>query len=255
MEPWTPEWKHAALKELQGQWKDCQACGLCEERQSLVFGEGNPDADILFVGHGPSEEDDQEGSPFVGEPGQLLRGMWEFGLKERQTWSDIFVSNVVACRPPNNRDPTAEEKRSCLPRLHEIIYIVDPLIVVPIGKYALNALVGGRSWGIEKSHGKLFSSPHASKRLAGERNGADIPGRFFPRKGEGKHVFKLEYDVVPIYHPSYILKIDSRDRKSGEFQDGGVAHQTLDDLQAVIERTEQLHAEYARIPRILERNA
>ena len=251
MKPWSPEWKQAALNELYQEWENCQRCLLSDTRKNVVFGEGNPDADIMFVGEAPGEEEDKEGSPFVGRSGGLLRAMWEEFLSEK--WEDVYVTNIVGCRPPENRNPLAAEKSSCLPRVHEIVYIVDPLIIVAVGKFALNALAGGRVWGVEKEHGSLFSSPHASLRLAGEKNGAEIPGRVFPRKGEDKKVYRLEYDLVPIWHPSYVLRFDSLDPSSGTFSEGGSAHQTLDDLQAVIDRIKQLHAEYARIPRILER--
>jgi hypothetical protein len=81
----------------------------------------------------------------------------------------------------------------------------------------------------------------------------NIPGRVFPRKGANKKVYTLEYDLVPIFHPAYILRVDSYDREKDSFVDGGQAHQTLDDIQAVVNRIEQLHTEYETIPRLLER--
>jgi uracil-DNA glycosylase family 4 len=216
----------------------------------MVFGQGNPDADIMLVGEAPGGEEDKEGDPFVGDSGQLLRSLCDtVGLQ----WGEMFVTNIVACRPPDNRDPLAVEKDSCMPRVHEIIYIVDPLLIVAVGKYALNALAGGRAWGIEKEHGNLFSSPDPTIRVGGERNGVNIPGRVFPRKGANKKVYTLEYDLVPIFHPAYILRVDSYDREKDSFVDGGQAHQTLDDIQAVVNRIEQLHTEYETIPRLLER--
>lgn len=250
MEPWSAEWKQRALEQLYAEWKDCQGCQLCSGRQNVVFGSGNPDADIMFIGEAPGKDEDKEGTPFVGDSGQLLRSLCgAIGLD----WDELFITNIVACRPPENRDPLAVEKDSCLPRLHEIMYIVDPLIVVPVGKYALNALAGGRSWGIEKEHGNLFSSPDPTVRVGGEHNGAEIPGRVFPRKGENKRTYTLEYDLVPIFHPAYILRVDSYDRSTDSFADGGQAHQTLDDLQAVLDRVQQLRTEYEFIPKQIER--
>ena len=249
MELWSPEWKQERLAALYEEWKDCQRCQLCSGRKNVVFGYGNPDADIMFVGEAPGGEEDKEGFPFIGDSGKLLQGLCAtIGID----WESLYVSNIVACRPPNNRDPLAVEKDACLPRLHEIIYIVDPLLIVAVGKYALNALASGRAWGIEKEHGALFSSPHPTVRVGGEHNGAEIPGRVFPRKGSDKKTYTLEYDLVPIFHPAYILRVDSYD-SNGVFTDGGQAHQTLDDLKAVLDRVEQLRTEYEFIPKQLER--
>ena len=138
-----------------------------------------------------------------------------------------------------------------MPRLHAIIYIVDPLLIVTLGKVALNALVGGRQWGIEAEHGKLFSSPDPEVRVTGERNGVQIPGRVFPRKGDNKKVYALEYDCVPLFHPSFILRNDSYDQSTDQFEPGGIAHKTLDDMKAVIDRVQQLKQEYIGIQRVL----
>lgn len=247
MEPWTPEWKQHQLDLLYDAWKNCQGCPLHQTRKNVVFGEGNPDADILFIGEAPGEQEDKKGQPFIGDAGKLFNSMWCGAL--RQSREDIYVTNIVGCRPPKNRDPIAVEKDACISRVHEIIYLVDPLLVVAIGKYALNALAGGRAWGIEKQHGRMFSSPHPTVKVGGERNGVEIPGRVFPRKESDKSVHTLEYDVVPIFHTSYILRTDSYDPEANEFPKGGVAHQTLDDLEAVIDRVEQLKQEYQDIPR------
>jgi uracil-DNA glycosylase family 4 len=223
---------------------------LSEARNNIVFGEGNPDAAVLLAGEAPGGNEDKEGSPFVGDAGKLLRSMIDaVGLR----WEDLYVTNVVACRPPDNRDPTGDEKAACLPRLHEIIYTVDPILIVAIGKYALNSLVGGRSWGIEAEQGKLFSSPSPAFRVAGERNGAEIPGRFFPRKGPGKYTYRLEYDVVPILHPAYVLRMDSFDPKTETFSAGGPFYQSMDALESVVERLTGLKKKYDGIARILER--
>jgi uracil-DNA glycosylase family 4 len=250
MELWSAEWKQQELGRLFEEWKDCQRCQLCNGRQNVVFGSGNPDADLMFIGEGPGKNEDKEGVPFIGDGGQLLQSLCAtIGI----SWEELYISNIVACRPPENRDPLAIEKDACLPRLHQIIYIVDPLLIVAVGKYAMNALVAGRSWGIEKEHGNLFSSPSPTVRVGGEHNGVEIPGRVFPRKGADKKVYTLEYDMVPIFHPAYILRVDSYDRDKDSFVEGGQAHQTLDDLQAVVDRIEQLRSEYEVIPQQLER--
>jgi len=250
MGPWSPEWKLKKLQELQDQWESCQRCGLHETRRSVVFGEGNPDADILFVGEAPGENEDKTGRPFVGQAGDILWGMWEVLGQDRD---DVFITNVVACRPPKNRDPAGAEKAECLPRLHEIIYLIDPLLIVAIGKYALNALCGGKSWSIEKMHGVLFSSPHPSARIKGESNGVEIPGRVLPLKGDDKLVYPLDYDVVGIYHPAYIARNDSYNKKTQSFEPGGLADETLEDLRVILARVAELHDEYDVIRKHIER--
>jgi len=251
MEPWSREWKQHQLDLLYAAWENCQGCELHQTRKKLVFGEGNPDADILFIGEAPGEHEDKSGRPFVGDSGKLFDSMWCGALG--QSREDIYITNIVACKPPKNRDPIAVEKDQCLPRVQEIIYIVDPLLIVSVGKFALNTLTSGRSWGIEKQHGRMFSSPHPTIKVGGEHNGVEIPGRVFPRKESDKSIHTLEYDLVPVFHTSYILRTDSYDTNANQFPKGGVAHQTLDDLQAVVKRVEQLKREYKDIPRIVER--
>jgi len=253
MEPWSPAWKQAQLDAMHEAWSSCQGCQLHETRNKVVFGEGNPDADLMFISEGPGAQEDKTGVPFSareGNAGELLNMMFDtVGIDRRE----VYIQNIVACRPPDNRDPIAVEKDACLPRVHEVIYIVDPLIIVTLGKYALTALVKGRSWSIEAEHGKLFSSPSPDERVTGERNGVEIEGRVFPRKGETKAVHRLEYDLIPLFHPAYILRVDSYDKKTGQFAAGGVAHRTLDDLGVVLDRLHQLKDKHNHVTRILER--
>jgi DNA polymerase len=249
VDQWSVEWKNQMLAELYAQWQQCEECLLHEERRNIVFGAGNPDADVMIVGEAPGAHEDEKGWPFIGDAGELLQSMISgVGLD----WQDLYVTNVVACRPPNNRDPTAKEKVACSPRLHEIIYIVDPLIIISVGKFALNALVGGRSRSIEAEQGNLFSSPSPSYHVAGERSGAEIPGRVFPMKGsDGVH--RLEYEVIPIYHTSYILRIDSYDPKTETFAAGGVFDQTMSTLASAVDKLHQLKRRHAKFSNILER--
>lgn len=248
-EPWSPEWKQHELEILHSRWKDCDKCKLSETRQNVVFGSGNPDADIIFIGEAPGENEDNEGSPFVGKSGELLDVLLSSLEKHRE---DYYITNIVSCRPPKNRDPSADERKLCKPLLDSIIYLIDPLIIVPVGKYPLNTLVGGRDWGIERYHGSTFSSPHVSMRISGETNGVEVPGKFFP-KNANKMSYRLEYEAMPIFHPAYILRVDSVDKKTMEFQDGGIAHQTFSDLERVFDRLEELKKEHARIERLLDR--
>jgi DNA polymerase len=249
VEQWSAEWKNRQLAELYEQWCHCEECLLHDGRNNVVFGSGHPDADIMVIGEAPGEQEDKSGWPFVGDSGKLLQSMISgVGLE----WEDLYVTNVVACRPPQNRDPTAKEKVACSPRLSEIIYLVDPLLIITVGKYALNAVVGGRSRGIEAEQGNLFSSPNPFYRVTGERNGAEIPGRVFPMKG-GDGVHRLEYEVIPIFHPAYILRTDSYDKKTETFAAGGVFYQTMDSLASAVDKVHQLRRKHAKLADILER--
>jgi DNA polymerase len=246
---WSSEWKNQKLLELYEQWHLCEECPLHEGRNNVVFGSGYPDADLMVIGEAPGDKEDKNGWPFIGDSGKLFQSMISgVGLD----WDDLYVTNVVACRPPNNRDPIAKEKDACSPRLLEIIYIVDPLLIVTVGKYALNAVLGGRSRSIEAEQGNLFSSPSPSFRVTGERNGAEVPGRIFPMKGsDGIH--RLEYEVIPIFHTSYILRTDSYDTKTETFSVGGVFDQTMSTLASVADRLSQLKRKHAKLSNILER--
>lgn len=128
----------SALRACELEAKSCRACELAARRNSVVFGEGNPDADIMFVGEGPGAEEDAQGRPFVGAAGQLLdRILAASGLKREE----VYISNVVKCRPPGNRIPTPEEAKSCSKFLAEQIRLIQPSIIVALGATAAKALV------------------------------------------------------------------------------------------------------------------
>ena len=165
MEPWNPEWKQQRYEEICKAWQECSSCKLCKGRKHVVIGDGNPNADLMFIGEAPGQEENKTGFCFVGKSGQLLRSMCAtVGIE----WEQCFITNIVGCQPPKNRDPSSGEKKECLLRVHELIYLVDPLLIVPVGKFALNALAGGRVWGIEAEHGKMFSTPHPKMKVTGE---------------------------------------------------------------------------------------
>lgn len=250
LKPWSREWKEDQLFQLNEQWANCQECPLHEERANVVFGMGNPDAKLLFIGEGPGEEEDASGEPFCGKSGGLLRGLIQnAGLK----WDDLYVTNLVGCRPTDdkgkNRDPSTVERDACMPRVHSIIYIVDPWIVVPVGKVALKALAKGRDWAITEHRGVVFSSPHTSAKLTGDRNSVEIRGHVFPRKDSDKREVNLEYDMIPILHPSYLLREDSYDEKNMTFPPDGVTHRTFEDIKRIKKMLNALEKEYASIPR------
>ena len=241
MEPWSKAWTQHKLAELEHDWSKCQRCGLCETRNKVVFGEGDPNADVVFIGEGPGEMEDRTGVPFSGRSGEIFDIVLGAAEVDR---CDVFITNLVACRPPGNRDPAREEKLACLERVHETLYLIDPLVIVTLGKVPLQALAKGRAWSIENEHGKLFSSPDPEVRVQGDKCGAAIPGRVFPRTGDNKKTYQLEYDLVPLYHPSYLARKDSYNKRTKEFAQGGLTQRTVKDLRQVMERVQQLKGQY-----------
>lgn len=133
------------MENLDKQWQqleeeiaDCRACGLCEGRKRVVPGEGNRETRVLFVGEGPGAEEDRQGRPFVGPAGQLLDRMLEaVGLRR----DDVFIANVVKCRPPGNRTPTDDEAAACLPFLRRQTRLLHPEIIVCMGGTAVRHLI------------------------------------------------------------------------------------------------------------------
>src|ERR687888_1037332 len=111
------------LQDFYGQIKDCQKCALAASRTQVVFGDGNPHAEIMFVGEAPGFHEDRLGKPFVGAAGKLLdQLLGEIGIERR----DIYIANVIKCRPPGNRDPLPEEIEACTPWLLEQVMAIDP---------------------------------------------------------------------------------------------------------------------------------
>ncbi len=126
-------------------------CGLKETATQPVFGNGNENAEIVFIGEAPGKDEDREGVPFVGRAGKFLTEMLEMiGIKRE----DVYITNTVKYRPPNNRDPLPEEKSACLPWLVEELEYIKPKIVILLGRYSLNTFFPGES--ISEVHGKLL---------------------------------------------------------------------------------------------------
>ena len=129
------------LAEVRGDLGDCRRCALAGGRTHIVFGVGDPDADLMFVGEGPGEEEDRRGEPFVGKAGQLLTRIVEGAFGKTRT--EVYIANVVKCRPPNNRDPAPEEIAACLPFLKRQIASVRPRVLVVLGAVAAKTLLPG----------------------------------------------------------------------------------------------------------------
>lgn len=128
------------LEEVRETLGDCQRCPLSQERSQIVFGDGNPDADLMFIGEGPGEQEDLKGLPFVGRAGELLTQMIEKGLGIRR--NDVYICNIVKCRPPGNRTPLASEVATCQPFLDGQIDAIQPKVIVTLGKPAASLLLG-----------------------------------------------------------------------------------------------------------------
>jgi len=144
----------ADLESLAAFIGDCKRCRLSEKRARLVFGEGNPKARLVFVGEGPGAEEDAAGRPFVGEAGKLLTKIIENGMGLKR--EDVYICNVVKCRPPNNRDPEADEVQTCLPFLKQQLAIIRPEVVCTLGRIAAKSLLG-REFKITQERGNWFS--------------------------------------------------------------------------------------------------
>lgn len=128
-----------SLAEVEDHLGDCQRCGLCQGRSKIVFGSGNPNADLLFVGEGPGAEEDKRGLPFVGRAGELLTQMIEKGIGVPR--SEVYICNIVKCRPPQNRTPLPPEVAACRPFLDGQIQAIQPRVIVTLGKPAASLLL------------------------------------------------------------------------------------------------------------------
>jgi len=169
-----------SLQVIQGEVESCTKCGLHATRTQTVFARGNPAASICIVGEAPGEDEDLQGLPFVGRSGQLLdKLLTEAGLDVEK---DIYVCNILKCRPPNNRRPTDEESNCCLPYLEDQLAMVHPKILIVLGNTAVSNLLS-LSQGISKVRGRFFNWYFGGKRTL----------------------------AMPTYHPSYLLRNGSDD--------------------------------------------
>jgi DNA polymerase len=166
--PYDPAAALAAIREEMG---DCRRCRLASGRRTIVFGQGNPRAEIMFVGEAPGADEDEQGLAFVGRAGQLLTDIIEKGMRLER--SDVFIANVIKCRPPQNRNPEADEILACQPFLDRQIRAIRPRVLVGLGKF-------GAQW--------LLRTAEPISRLRGRIGDRDgIP-------------------VMPTFHPAYLLR-------------------------------------------------
>jgi len=158
-----------SLKDVRAALGDCRRCRLAETRRRIVFGSGNPDARLVFVGEAPGYEEDRRGEPFVGPAGQLLTRI--IGAIE-MTREDVYILNVLKCRPPKNRNPLPEEVAACAPFMAQQIQLIKPDFICALGRFAAQTL------------------------LETERPISRLRGRFHDYKG---------IQLMPTFHPSYLL--------------------------------------------------
>lgn len=164
---------------------DCQRCPvLVRTRTQIVFGVGNPHAEIMFVGEAPGADEDAQGIPFVGRAGQLLTNIIEKGMQLKR--DDVYIANILKCRPPNNREPQPDEVANCTPFLHEQLAIIKPRVIVALGAYAARYLCGTTT-----PISKLRGTFHHYR---------DIP-------------------VMPTFHPAYLLRNYSPENRRMVWED------------------------------------
>jgi DNA polymerase len=162
--------KSAALAAIRADIGDCTRCKLHEGRTNIVFGVGNPEARLMFVGEGPGADEDEQGMPFVGRAGQLLTQIIKAMGFERD---DVYIANVVKCRPPGNRNPEPDEIERCEPFLMRQIDAIRPVVIVALGKFAAQTLLR-----------------------------SDVP----ITRLRGRFLTLRDIDVMPTFHPSYLLR-------------------------------------------------
>lgn len=162
----------------------CTKCALSKTRHNVVFSDGVANRNLVLVGEAPGYYEDKTGVPFVGKAGQLLDKIFEcVGLSRKK---DVYIMNTIKCRPPDNRDPLPSEKEACREYMDAQLEILKPKIILICGNVALKSLLD-TGFGITKARGKWFDGPYGSK-------------------------------MMPIYHPSYLLRNDSREKGSPKWQ-------------------------------------
>lgn len=167
------------LQELGEKARECRKCSLCERRNSVVFGQGSPEARMMIVGEAPGAQEDREGKPFIGASGRVINRLLELHGLGRE---EVYITNIVKCRPPRNRDPEKEEAESCSPYLHAQIQHVQPDSILAVGKFAARFLTGEKK---------------SVKRMRGK----DLAYRYGA----------LEIPVVVAYHPAYAMREQRRE--------------------------------------------
>jgi uracil-DNA glycosylase len=145
---------HSMFEQLKQQYSTCSKCPqLCQSRTQVVFGSGNPNADVLFIGEAPGSNEDKDGIPFCGMSGKILTELLTSAGIDRE---DVFITNTILCHPAGNRNPNKEEVENCRERLDQLINIMKPKVIVTIGNFATERIIG--MTGIKSLRGKEFST-------------------------------------------------------------------------------------------------
>ncbi len=198
MEKDNDESKKAALEKLEKEIKKCVRCGLAKGRINVVPGEGSAIADIMFIGEGPGKNEDEQGRPFIGTAGKFLTELIEsIGF----TREDIYIANVVKCRPPGNRDPQPTEVETCWPHLEKQIFLIQPKLIVPLGRHSLARFLPTAK--ISADHGRALRK--TIKATTNEVTLADFRVVFFPcyhpaaalYNGNLRDVLKKDFKKIP----------------------------------------------------------
>ena len=169
-----------ALRAQEARLQGCRNCKLCEARHTVVFGSGNPQADLVVIGEGPGADEDAQGLPFVGRAGQLLTRMLE---SVKITRDEVFITNTVLCRPPGNRNPEADELAACAPFLADKLAVIQPKVILTLGSVATQAMLRTK-----EPIGKLRGRMHAY---------GDVV-------------------LIPTFHPSFLLRSPGYKREAWE---------------------------------------
>lgn len=238
--------KGQRLNAMAQAWSRCNACPRLAERKNMVFGDGNPDADVVIVGEAPGRDEDASGNPFVGRAGNFLDlflgqasarpevieivkklvskrppaddDQLRSGLRA-WLYQDFFYTNTVMCRPPENTDPIPKEIHNCNSRLMETIYLVDPIIIIAVGRVSAETLLRAKSANISKVRGDVHD--------------ITVTGR----------ESTFTYPVMPIFHPAYLL------RKNDFNNEDGDAKKTYEDILRVMHLCDELKFRNDGIPR------
>lgn len=238
------------LGALRQGWSQCQGCALAQHRQNIVFGYGSPNAQIMIIGEAPGENEDRSGLPFVGMAGLLLdqflaetsardevvaeqktllsikgtgqeaeRRRNEHRIRLRELLiEEFYITNVVMCRPPENRDPLTKEMEACRGRLLEQIYLVDPVLILAAGKFAAEAVIG-KKISITGVHGELFDVVFHGRTTI------------------------FHYPVMPVLHPAYLL------RRNDFKQPGGEGEKTYNDFLRAMHIVDEYNLRHYGIPK------
>lgn len=183
----------AGLDDLRGSCEGCHACPLWQTRTQTVFGVGNPRADLMFIGEAPGGEEDKTGIPFVGAAGKLLdRYLYAVDIPRES----VYIANILKCRPPHNRDPLPTEEEACMGYLREQVKLIDPLLIVCLGRIAAMRLIRS-DFRITRDHG------------------------IFVKRGK--------FTITAVYHPAALLRDPSK--KEDMLSDMERIKQTLDELK------------------------